>query len=166
MFSAVTIFWLSTSLPSAMNEPSAVLNFRNVRSRRFDPQPTPALNQQLNRVTFNAGLNSELNERAVGCADAVEDFLNDAVLVGLRIDLEAVPDETLGVGIARGRELLHAVSFDIHLSPLQRQVIRQVRQLGEELQSVRVDHARTAAEWHQMARLAISIRLCDSRSRP
>ena len=73
------------------------------RARRvaFDPQPAPALDQELHAVALDAGLNPELDEGAALRPDAAEDFGNDAVLVVLAIDLVAIAHEPLGVGVAR-----------------------------------------------------------------
>jgi hypothetical protein len=52
----------------------------------FEEQAAPALFQrQQSAVALAAGLNAELDEEAVGRADAVEDLLQDAVLAVLRV---------------------------------------------------------------------------------
>ena len=56
----------------------------------LEPQPAPTFVQQIMRIALESVLDAELDERLIGRADSIENLLDDAVLVVLRINLETV----------------------------------------------------------------------------
>jgi len=56
---------------------------------------TPAFDQKFDGIALDAGF----DEYAIARSDPVEDLLNDAVLIRLRINLEAVTQQPLGMAL-------------------------------------------------------------------
>jgi hypothetical protein len=111
-------------------------NVRDVRRRRFNPQSAPALDQQFGRVAFIASVNTELDKGFSCCADAPEDLLYDAVLVALRIDLEAVTQQPLRLGVARFGKFLGPVAEQVDLSAGRRLICIEISPLNHLLVGV------------------------------
>jgi hypothetical protein len=76
-------------------------NFSNKAPPALKPQSIPALDEKLERIAFNSGLDSELHKCAVANPNSLEDFLDNSVFFTLRIDLEAVFQQAFGIGMAR-----------------------------------------------------------------
>src|SRR6202044_3549335 len=65
-------------------------DLRDARRRALEPEPAPAFDQKLDGIAFDAGFHAELDENPIAGSDPLENLLDDAVLVGLRIGFEAV----------------------------------------------------------------------------
>ncbi|MGB6751197.1 MAG: hypothetical protein WBE71_01120 [Xanthobacteraceae bacterium] len=81
----------------------------------LDPKSAPALDEELGGITFNADLDPEFDETAIGGSDAPEYLLDDSVFVALRINLEAIAQETLRIGVARLGEFVIPIPLQIEL---------------------------------------------------
>src|SRR6202035_259020 len=60
----------------------------DARRRTFEPEPAPAFDQKLDGIAFDAGFDAELDENPVAGSDPLENLLDDAVFVGLRVGFE------------------------------------------------------------------------------
>ena len=81
----------------------------------FDPKSAPALDEKLDGITFNAALDAEFDETAVGRPDAPKYLLDDSVFVALRINLEAIAQQTPRIGVARLGEFIIPIPLQIEL---------------------------------------------------
>src|SRR5271169_3005645 len=88
---------------------------RGVLRTSFDPESVPALDEKFDSIAFNANFNAELDEAAIGHPDPPEYLLDDSVLVALRVNLEAITQQALRVGVARLLEFIIPVPLQLEL---------------------------------------------------
>jgi hypothetical protein len=102
----------------------------------FDPKSAPALDEKLDGITFNTGLDAEFDETAIGRPDAPKYLLDDAVFVALRINLEAIAQETLRIGVTRLGEFKIPIPLQLELPkvvPARRVEFGVIEQMPEDL---------------------------------